>query len=253
MYTAPVDNCDGQYERDVIKFEYGSLAILAKVLKDTTIVGENIELTEFSLGLTKEIESGDPLTDPQNYFGDGLLGLSPVHFKKFAEKAGMEEITQFLFDGRNGQLTFGDFSDSSGFEWIDWDQLGVDDDAWTAPSRSTSVGSVHFDTGAEGIYLRESNVLEYFGKKEWPAGSVRLLDDYYYIQCDLVSSPGIEALMLEIEMDVEMTELAPFDVGLEWLIGPPYREADMNGKRFCESLLQVLEPHPERQTESELG
>lgn len=233
MYVAPEDKCDGRDKRVLEEYEYGSAIVNAKVLDKVTIFAEGTELTDVPLGLATRL-SGPAASNPRAHCGDGFIGLTPLSLRDFMDEADMEDTTQVLFDGRRGRLVFGEFD--AGVQWMKVEQLGPDTDAWTVKAESTSVGSVLFDTAAEGIYLRESAVEEYFDEEEWPQDSFRFVDDEYYISCDLLNQPNVEVPVLTIELDVDigedMTETVPFDIDPKWLIGPHTSKADVGRQKI---------------------
>lgn len=129
----------------------------------------------------------------------GVLGLWPSSALTLFDNMRLPSATQFLFDGSEGTVSFGDFNSASpGFEWLD---IAVND-AWSVElpkatqPRTLLSGRVHFDTGSTSITLRPDAVKAYFDG--FPTGTVDINGDRYYVDCSLAEG-SMPALLIKIK------------------------------------------------------
>lgn len=254
MYIAPEDECGPRYYPGAPVAEYGSTLIHTKVLKQATITAESITVEDFPVGLAKSM-SDAWVTSPEHQTGHGLVGMSQVGFLALALKAGLVGTTQFLFDGTDGRLLFGEFGEGSGhLGWAKVTEIYENSDAWIVSADDSNMGSTLFDTGAESIWVRESNFLEYFRQDGWAAGHVHPMDNHFYIDCDILHKPDVRVPHFPILLrDHTKERTNEFLLDPKWLIGDDSGKVDAAGNRFCDCLLKRMPPDDSMPWDTELG
>lgn len=228
------------------------------MLMRATVTAANKKMEDFPFGLAT-LMSDFWLTEPEYRTGHGLMGMSPKTFLNFASKAGMAGTSQFLFDGRDGRVTFGEFGEgSSPSGWAKVTRMLGTVPTWTVSADRSNLGATLFDTGAQGIWVKQSKFLEYFQQGGWAQGHVHTLADGFFIECDILSKPDIHVPDFMIKLMDDTKGVTPgvwneFPLDPKWLIGADHGEVDAKGNRLCECMLKIKPPDDLFPWDTELG
>lgn len=119
---------------------------------ETELFNTKIHLNgrEIPLGIaaTASIESSLWRQRSSKQIGDGILAMSGSGAAAIMEHLPLDGATQFLFDGVDGKLIFGEFD---GANWVDVNPR--DPFGWSIAAEHTNIGPLEIDTGTAAIYV----------------------------------------------------------------------------------------------------
>lgn len=141
-------------------YVYADGTIRVEAFETAVAIGSR-EMPDFWIGAAFQVSDKFRAQREDESRDDGMFGLCPSAALRVLPALGLSEGSQFMFDARRRELSFGDFSADPAYSWLD---ATVQEDLWVIAPSLSSRGATLVDSGDSVVLLPEAEVKAYFAQ-----------------------------------------------------------------------------------------